>query len=559
MSEHGRATTTRCSGSPGTPTPNAIKKATARRPCRPPRSHQGSRGGGEVQEIAEAYQVSRHGEAPLYDRYGHAGVQQAQAGPPGAGAGGSSPRRISSRPSRRGRRGRRLRGLLRRGRGRLPAPEGGPPRHPAGVSFEEMPGCGAHDPGPPRDRCATCHGTGRRRARSPSPASAAAARGRSSAPGLLRAPTTGPAAGGGGTVVKGRLRRVPRRGPVQKEHEITIRVPAGIEDGTRLRVSGEARPARGRGLRGPLSWRSTVRPTAFVEREGPDILCRCPSPFARAALGGEVEVPTLSGRNPAHHPHGPPRARCPHAGLGIPDRGAGRAGDMLVGWWSRCRGSCRSAERELIEQLDRVQEENPGEARKCSWTRSRVSSTGTDRRWPSGRSRRARTRRGGGFRRPGALLPEATGVDPGVSLLGPEEIRAVFAKGRGAGRPPGAAAAGAGRPRQLPPSRAAERGGRRRTRRPRARPGARRHRLLPPGRGRRGAVEGLRRPARRGETWCCGSWSGAWPTSGHEDRGDGAGARPLLPAGDPDGGDGRPPAHDGAAGVRPRVAAAGIA
>ena len=92
------------------------------------------------------------------------------------------------------------------------------------------------------------------------------------------------------------MRHLPAaRGKVQKQRKIHIKIPAGVDDGAQMRVSGEGERGRAKGgPPGDLYIVIRVKPHDFFEREGDDIYCEVPLTFAQAALGDEIEIPTLT-------------------------------------------------------------------------------------------------------------------------------------------------------------------------------------------------------------------------------------------------------------------------
>jgi molecular chaperone DnaJ len=109
-----------------------------------------------------------------------------------------------------------------------------------------------------------------------------------------------------------------------------VPIPAGIEDGSRLRVSGEGEPSTEGGGRGDLYVYVSVKEDEFFERHGDDVVCKVPIGYAQAALGADVEVPTLDGKAKLKIPAGSqPGDVLRMRGQGITD-GYGRRGDQLV-------------------------------------------------------------------------------------------------------------------------------------------------------------------------------------------------------------------------------------
>lgn len=85
-------------------------------------------------------------------------------------------------------------------------------------------------------------------------------------------------------------------GKVNKRRKISVKIPAGIDDGQQLRISGQGEPGVNGGPAGDLYVVFHIRPHDFFERDGEDVYCEMPITFAQAALGDEIEVPTLHGR-----------------------------------------------------------------------------------------------------------------------------------------------------------------------------------------------------------------------------------------------------------------------
>ena len=132
----------------------------------------------------------------------------------------------------------------------------------------------------PLETCATCQGAGQVRA----------------SQGMFRIVRTCPACHGRGQSIKTPCRSCGGRGLTQKERTLSVKIPAGVEDGTRIRLVRRRRwrPARS-GPPGDLYLFLSVKPHALFERDGADLYCRAPAPMCKAALGGEMEIPTIDG------------------------------------------------------------------------------------------------------------------------------------------------------------------------------------------------------------------------------------------------------------------------
>ncbi|MDX2274245.1 MAG: molecular chaperone DnaJ [Hyphomonadaceae bacterium] len=131
----------------------------------------------------------------------------------------------------------------------------------------------------PLEACTTCGGAGQVRA----------------SQGMFRVVRTCPACHGRGQSIKTPCKSCGGRGQVQKERTLAVKIPVGVEDGTRIRLSGEGDAGLRGGPPGDLYLFLSVKPHSLFERDGPDLYCRVPAPMCKAALGGELEVPTIDG------------------------------------------------------------------------------------------------------------------------------------------------------------------------------------------------------------------------------------------------------------------------
>lgn len=101
---------------------------------------------------------------------------------------------------------------------------------------------------------------------------------------------------GTGRVVKDKCMTCRGKGTVNKRKKIHVKIPAGVDNGQQLRVAGQGEPGKNGGPPGDLYIVFNVRPHEFFERDGDDIYCEMPITFVQAALGDEIEVPTLDGK-----------------------------------------------------------------------------------------------------------------------------------------------------------------------------------------------------------------------------------------------------------------------
>lgn len=143
--------------------------------------------------------------------------------------------------------------------------------------------------------------------------------------------STCPTCQGRGSIVATPCRQCRGSGRTTKERLVTVKVPAGIHDGQAIRVRGEGEPGGDGGHRGDLHCYVRVKPHPFLERHNNDLVCRMPISFTQAALGANVEVPTLTGKAELKIPHGTQHGQLFRLnGLGLPDLRNGRRGDQLM-------------------------------------------------------------------------------------------------------------------------------------------------------------------------------------------------------------------------------------
>lgn len=241
-------------------------------------------------EVNEAYEVLKDEEKrAAYDRFGHAAFEQGGAGGGGgAGFGGfgggfadifeemfggmSGARR--SGPAR----GNDLRYNMRIS---LEDAFNGKDTEitiPSTVSCESCGGSGA-EKGTRPTTCSTCNGHGKIRHQQ----------------GFFTMERTCPTCQGQGTMIKNPCKNCHGTGRTRKEKTLAVNIPRGVEDGTRIRLSGEGEAGAKGAAAGDLYIFLEVAPHRFFQRESADLHCRVPIPMTRAALGGTIEVPTIDG------------------------------------------------------------------------------------------------------------------------------------------------------------------------------------------------------------------------------------------------------------------------
>jgi molecular chaperone DnaJ len=139
----------------------------------------------------------------------------------------------------------------------------------------------------------------------------------------------------------------------QHDRTLSVWIPAGIEDGTNLRLTGKGAPGEGGGPAGDLYVVISITPHPVFTRDGANLICETPVSFAKAALGGKLEATTLEGKPvtlkfPAGTPHGKVLT---FRGHGLPDMHGGGRGDLLVRIRLVVPTKLTARQRELIEEL----------------------------------------------------------------------------------------------------------------------------------------------------------------------------------------------------------------
>lgn len=151
-------------------------------------------------------------------------------------------------------------------------------RVPTTMTCDRCKGDGA-EPGTGVTSCDTCSGAGRIRRTQ----------------GFFTMEQTCPTCGGRGQYVETPCQECDGVGRVRKMRDLKVQIPAGVEDGMRIRLAGEGEAGARGGPRGDLYIFVSVKPHEIFERDGPNLYCRAPVPMVTAALGGEIDAPTIDG------------------------------------------------------------------------------------------------------------------------------------------------------------------------------------------------------------------------------------------------------------------------
>ncbi len=259
----------------------------------------------KFKEAKEAYEMlSDAQKRAAYDQYGHAGVDPNMRGPGGPGAEGFGGFSEAFGDifgdifgGQRGAGG---------GRGGKQVFRGSDLSYAMEISLEEAAhGKEAQIRIPTWDACETCHGTGAKpgtQAKTCSTCNGAGAV--QMRQGFFSVQQTCPTCRGSGKFITDPCNSCHGQGKVKKNKTLEVKIPAGIDDGMRIRSAGNGEPGTNGGPPGDLFIEIRLKKHDIFERDGDDLHCQVPISFTTAALGGEIEVPTLAGKAAIDIPEG---------------------------------------------------------------------------------------------------------------------------------------------------------------------------------------------------------------------------------------------------------------
>jgi molecular chaperone DnaJ len=326
--------------------------------CHPDR-HPGDKGAEQrFKDLNEAYEALKDPQKrAAYDRFGHAAFEQGHGGR-GHPGGGFGPDFASSMSDifddlfgefmggRRG--GGRQRSMRERGAdlrynmeitlNEAFSGKAAQIRVPSGIGCEACSGNGAK-PGTKPSPCATCGGMGKVRA----------------SQGFFTIERTCPTCQGRGEVIDDPCQVCGGAGRVTKERTLAVNIPAGVEDGTKVRLAGDGEAGLRGGPPGDLYIFLSIKPHEFFQRDGADIFCRVPISMTSAALGGQVEVPALDGSaTRVKVPEGTESGKQFRLkGKGMPVLRSKDVGDMYIQVEVETPKKLSRRQRELLEEFER--------------------------------------------------------------------------------------------------------------------------------------------------------------------------------------------------------------
>ena len=323
----------------------------------------------KFKEANEAYEMlSDEDKRAAYDRHGHAGVDPSMGAGGFGGGGGASFSDIfgdvfgdifgggGGRGGPRSNRGSDLRYTLELDLEEAVRGTTVQIRVPKLSTCEVCDGSGAKK-GTTVDTCRTCGGAGQVRMQQ----------------GFFSVAQTCPTCRGRGKTIKDPCTACHGQGRVEKAKTLEVKIPAGVDSGDRIRLAGEGEAGPNGGPSGDLYVQVAVRPHKIFERDGADLYCEVPISFSDAALGGELEVPTLDGRVKLKIPEGTQTGKLFRLrGKGVaPVRGGG-PGDLMCRIVIETPVNLSKRQKELLREFQADLEGGDGKhsPRKSSWFES---------------------------------------------------------------------------------------------------------------------------------------------------------------------------------------------
>ncbi|WP_137174625.1 molecular chaperone DnaJ [Massilia sp. HP4] len=308
----------------------------------------------KFKEVKEAYEMLTNPEKrEAYDRYGHAGVDpnSGMGGGFGGGAGGFGDAfgDIFGDIFGGGRGG--------RGGGGPQVYRGADLRYNLEITLEQAAhGFDTTIRVPSWDKCDTCHGSGAKAGTQPVTCTTCAGHGQvRMQQGFFSIQQTCPKCHGSGKIIPEPCAACGGAGRIKRNKTLEVKIPAGIDNGMRIRSSGNGEPGTNGGPPGDLYVEIHIKQHAVFQREGDDLHCEMPISFSKAALGGEIEVPTLTGKVSFTVPEGTQTGKTFRLkGKGIKNVRSGYTGDLFCHVAVETPVKLTDKQKDLLREFERL-------------------------------------------------------------------------------------------------------------------------------------------------------------------------------------------------------------
>lgn len=303
----------------------------------------------KFKEVKEAYEIlSDAQKRSAYDQFGHAGVDSSMGGGGfgggfgGGGFGGGFGDIFSD--------------IFGGGRGGYAGPQPGDDlEYRLSLTLEQaVAGTKVDIKVPRRELCDSCHGSGAEAGSSVETCPTCGGHGKVRAQqGFFVVERPCHTCHGKGKIIKKPCKKCHGDGFVQTQKTLTVTIPAGVDDGDRIRLSGQGEAGDPGAPNGDLYVRISLQPHPIFQRQGDMLYCEMPLSFTTAALGGEIEVPTLDGRVNLKIPAGTQTGRkFKITGKGVKSVRSGRQGDLICQVHLETPVNLTSEQQELLRQFE---------------------------------------------------------------------------------------------------------------------------------------------------------------------------------------------------------------